>query len=658
MPKLIRSILEKNTKINRRTFSKSTTKFAVGSAALISGCQSTKGRDAKIKADIVEPDLYDFIIIGSGAGGGPLAANLARKNFRVLLMEAGENHDSENYRIPALHTQSTEDPNMAWDFFVKHYADPEALKRDKKSTPKGIFYPRAATLGGCTAHNAMILLYPENSDWDRMARAVDDRSFNYRDMRKLFVRLENNKYTTPGIFDDRELSHGYRGWLPVSQVDRNIIDTDSKLTNIVRAATDQVSLSDNIDNALSSLDPNDWFAIANRRPGIYNTPLTTLNGARASTREYILKTVEEYPDNLHVFSGALATKIVLNENKEAVAVEYLKGKSVYQADPRNRTSNPEKGVKRVKNGGEIIVAGGAFNTPQLLMLSGIGPYDELEKVGIRPQTKELKGVGRNLQDRYEMTYVTEMKSDFDLIKPCNLGASDDPCIVGPNGWNNNKKGVYTTNGAVAGIKKFSTDYSRNLDIYVFGLIGDFTGYYPNYSKNILATKKRFTWAALKGQTRNKNGYVKLKSKDPTETPEINFNFFDKNNAEDQDDLNGVINGLKLARSIMRHDRVRGSVSAELDPPSEIMNDDEKLRQYVKDNCWGHHASCSCKMGVESDPFAVVDSKFRVFHTKNLRIVDASVFPTIPGLFIVSSIYIISEKASDVIARDYIRRQNT
>src|SRR5215510_6070689 len=104
---------------------------------------------------------FEYIVIGSGAGGGPLASNLARQGHKVLLLEAGEDRgDSLTYQVPALHPQSTEDPTMRWDFFVKHYDDDQRQALDTKNTPQGVLYPRAGTLGGCTAHNAMITVYP------------------------------------------------------------------------------------------------------------------------------------------------------------------------------------------------------------------------------------------------------------------------------------------------------------------------------------------------------------------------------------------------------------------------------------------------------------------------------------------------------------------
>lgn len=160
-----------------------------------------------------EASEFDYIIVGSGAGGGPLAANLAKAGFSVLLIEAGGDKDSLNYSVPGFNGLSTEDETYRWDYYVRHYADQAQQERDPKfvASQDGVLYPRAGTLGGCTAHNALITVYPANSDWDRIAEITKDDSWNAEAMRKVFQKVEKCGYLTPA--EITATKHGSSGWL-------------------------------------------------------------------------------------------------------------------------------------------------------------------------------------------------------------------------------------------------------------------------------------------------------------------------------------------------------------------------------------------------------------------------------------------------------------
>ena len=155
--------------ITRRAFAKLCLNGVIALTAFLNGCSSRVHPSSQAACEPGQADAageYDYIVVGSGAGGGPLAANLARKGHSVLLVEAGGDEEDANYSIPLFHPFASEDPTMRWDFFVRHFKDQDSSRQDKKFCPEydGVFYPRCSTLGGCTAHNAMILIYPHNED--------------------------------------------------------------------------------------------------------------------------------------------------------------------------------------------------------------------------------------------------------------------------------------------------------------------------------------------------------------------------------------------------------------------------------------------------------------------------------------------------------------
>ncbi len=186
------------------------------------------------------------------------------------------------------------------------------------------------------------------------------------------------------------------------------------------------------------------------------------------------------------------------------------------------------------------------------------------------------------------------------------------------------------------------------DLFVFALLGKFYGYYPGYSKVASEHHNYLTWAILKAHTENHAGTVTLRSADPFDPPAINFRYFTEGTNGGTNDLDSVVDGIEFVRRITGP---IGDIIVEEELPGAALQTREQLREFVAAQAWGHHASCTCPIGVRGDPQAVLDSNFRVFGTTGLRVVDASAFPKIPGFFIVTSVYMIGEKASDVILAD-------
>ena len=203
--------------------------------------------------------------------------------------------------------------------------------------------------------------------------------------------------------------------------------------------------------------------------------------------------------------------------------------------------------------------------------------------------------------------------------------------------------AYTSNGGmISVILRSKTDRVRP-DLYCFALMADFRGYYPGYSDRI---KKPgyLTWLILKAHSRNTAGEVRLESKDPLERPSIRFRYFQEGNDGTGDDLDAVAKGVGFVRQMA--DSMSGLIDEEELPGRHVFSE-RQIKDHIRDTAWGHHACGTCAMKPQ-DQGGVVDSSFKVYGIDRLRIVDASVFPRIPGFFIVTSVYMIAEKAADVI----------
>ncbi|KAI0108738.1 GMC oxidoreductase [Hypoxylon sp. NC0597] len=593
---------------------------------------------------VVAQSEFDYVVVGSGPGGGPLAVELAKAGHSVLLLEAGSDLSEDPlYQDINKATEASNDPRTRWDFFVKHSDDSERELKYKRMTWRttngsfyvgldppegaeqlGIYYPRAATLGGCAMHNAAVLHLPSDDNWNYIADITGDDSWRASEMRKIYEEIENCHYLENGT-----AGHGFSGWLDTNQ------DNGSWLTN----ATDGTSVLEVIAQSSGSLGNNTGSEISDaelrtllnrdingpepdrdKLTGVFGMAThTDATGRRFSPANYIKRALKENPDlPLTVQLNAFLTRIAWDQLRDfeppaVMSIDYVVGPSAYKADPRyDPGRNTTAGFAWV--GRELIIAGGAFNSPQILKLSGIGPADELKKHNITV-VADLPGVGANLGDNYEGGVLSLAAKPFE-----GFG------------------GRY-----VVQLKTSASEGNR--DIFLWPMNAAFEGFWPGYPDNYGPNVLTVPFVHMDPRSSN-GGSVTLRSADPFEPPEINFRFFEKDSDKD---LQAMLEAVKFAQKVKG--LLPGSSGLtpfdELHPCTGEGSDctDEAIKEYLKLQAYSHHASGTCAIGDVSDPMVVLDSKFRVKGVKRLRVVDASVFPKPPGAFPVLPTFMISKKAA-------------
>lgn len=698
-----------------------------------------------------ERSKIDYIIVGSGAGGGPMAARLAAAGKVVLLIEAGQDPkwvqskdpngnpvitDSETNQIPLFYAAASEDPDYSAEYSVRHYADTTQQKRDTKYNVNhdvdgtgGIFYPRASAIGGCTSHHAMIIAAPNDRDWDHIADVTNDDSWRAANMRGYFAKMERCLYRRTyreflrgipviGLFYRLwekasyllnpagylyNGGHGEKGWQPTSQLAPQLLETvakkDKALFNVVFRSVLSILEQDNIllrwlkqlkqrMGIITSLDPNDYLTRARTPQSAYLIPTgieqgidddqdgRVLQGRRVGVREFLDRTAKDHPNNLLILPRIQIDELIFEGTPgvdlRVIGVRGRKGGFLYPTSPHFQPGNEGNPCEfYVGKAGEVVISGGAYSTPQLLMLSGIGPKEELERNNI-PVRVDLPGVGKNLQDRYEVTVISSLAKSFETLDTVAFtpgNPNDKPLQE----WLQKKTGLYATNGGVvAFLRRSPAVDGPEPDVFVFGVPAAFRGYYWRWSKELLVPRmgdkidqrNLWTWVILKAYTRNNCGTVTLRSADKKATPVITFHNFAEGSSDPaqqegaQKDLEALVDAVSFVRKI--NSANASQFTQEVQPGAAIHDGSDELRDWIRNETWGHHACGTCRIGSDphrlntaelQDKGAVLDSRFRVHGVQGLRIVDASVFPKIPGYFIVTPIFMVSEKAADTLLHE-------
>ena len=531
-------------------------------------------------------DTFDYVIIGAGSAGAVLASRLSEAHgVTVCVLEAGPPDRHPYIHIPAGFIKTFYDKSVNWAY---------SMEPSEWTGGRSIYAPRGKTLGGSSSINGHIYNRGQRNDYNTWAQ-FGNRGWSYADVLPYFKSMENRIGEADPTF------RGRNGPINV---------TDINWTHPLCEAF--------IEGATTLGIPRNPDYNGRIQEGISYAQRTIFGGRRVSAATAYLKPAMTRP-NLEVRTYAHVTGIVL-EGKRATGVRYSvggRGGKAMQVNARR----------------EVILSGGTYNSPQVLQLSGIGAPELLGQHNI-PVRHALKGVGESLRDHYAPRFVVRVKN-IDTINERVRGLK---LVKEVANWTFTRRGILSLSPTLVYCFWRSEPSVANSDLQL-----TFTpASYKEGVQGQLEDKPGMTVASWQ-QRPDSKGYVRIRSADPFEAPIIQPNYL-----AEESDRRVLLQGMKLARRLFQTKPLEPYYDYEDFPGPKVQSDDELLGAAKARGTTTFHPGGSCKMGPVTDPLAVVDDQLRVHGLEGLRVVDASIMPTMLSANLNAATLMIGAKAADMI----------